>query len=203
MIENILMKAIDKINQRHYQIVNPRTRLINEVVFDLNYSKLKTEPENNFVTYLLAHYLTQLDEINTIEEEAIKIFPQIQLYKRIVRKVENENLINDFKLCDGFYPDLVFHAGQDDNNPDNQKIVVECKINRNLKYYAFAYDFAKLYLCTNEINFQKAIFIIVNNDEHNIENYINKFKEKYQLDFSKIEIWIKNYGDDILIKNCR
>lgn len=203
MIEDILSKAIEQINSRHYSITNPKKRIINEEVYDLSYSKATTQPENNFVTYLIAHYLVELDKIENLnEDDDVTIYPQIQLYKKIVKKEGNEQIIEDFKLSQGLYPDIVFHKEQNDNNLINQKVVIECKINNSLSYEDFSYDFAKLYIYVNEINFQKAIYLIVNNSATEIIDHFIRFKEKYDFDFSLIDIWIKNNDEKLIIKNC-
>lgn len=203
MIKDTLVNAINNINKRHFRVLNPKSRVINYNVYDLSYSKKETEPENNFVTYLIAHYIVELDKIDEItEEDDHTIYPQIQLYKKIIRLAKNEQLIDKFKLSERLYPDIVFHKGQDDNLTENQKLIIECKINTNLSYEDFEYGLIKLYIYCDEINFQNGLFIIANNSVERIESHLKKFKELHNIDLSKIEIWIKNYNETLEIKNC-
>lgn len=204
MIEDTLKKALDNIHSRHFNVENPQVRVINKNFYNLKYSKTRTEPENNFVAYLVAHYLIELDGEAHGEADDLTIFPQIQLYKQILNKQENKNLISDFKLNEGIYPDVVFHKGQNDNNPENQKIAIECKINEKLSYNEFSKDLAKLLIYILEINFQKSIYIIVNNEKSLIEDYLKCFKSKYnsfQGALNNVEIWIKNYNKKLEIIN--
>jgi len=200
MIDNLLSCSLNKINKRHFNVDNPNVRVINNEVCELNYSKKNTQPENNFVTYLIAYYLLEIDHQNLSEDENLTIYPQIQLYKQILNKPENSKLISDFKLKDGLYPDIVFHKNQNDNSQENQKIAVECKVNSDLTYSDFAYDFAKLHMYILEINFQKSVYIIVNNNTEKIEFFLRIFKSKYIYPSvsDKIEIWIKNYDEEIV-----
>ncbi len=203
MIEELLIKAIDQIGKRHFEIENPKTRIINNEVYDLNYSRDKTEPENNFVNYLVAHYLVALDKKDVTEIEECIVFPQAQLYKKLVGKAENEQLFNDFEFSNGLMPDLVFHKDQTDSCPGNQRIAIECKIDENLTYTKFARDLAKLIIYISEINFQKSLFIISNMPESTIDQYLKIFKLKYNSfteQLKKVEIWIKNFNDELIIK---
>jgi len=205
MIEELIKSAIKKIGKRHYEVGNPVTRVINREVYDLDYSKDKTEPENNFVNYLVAYILVELDKKDITEIENSTIFPQAQLYKKLVNKAENKQLISDFEISNGLYPDLVFHKDQDDNRPENQKIAIECKIDKNLTYDEFSRDFAKLIVYISEINFQKSIYIIANMPESIIIEYLRRFKLKYNgftEQLNKMEIWVKNADEDLIIINC-
>ncbi len=203
MIKDILGSAINKINKRHFKVFNPKIRVINQEVYDLSYSKKDTQPENNFVTYLISHYISELDKIDELtEEDDYTIYPQIQLYKKIIGLEKNRSFIEKFKLSERLYPDIVFHKEQNDNFPENQKLIVECKINRNLSYKDFEYDLVKLYIYCDEINFQNGLFIIANNSVDRIEKHLKKFKELYEIDLSKVEIWIKNYNETLEIKKC-
>ena len=203
MIKDILSIAINKINKRHFKILNPKIRVINQEAYDLSYSKKETQPENNFVTYLIAHYVCELDKIDDLaEEDDYTIYPQIQLYKKIIGLEKNRVLIDKFKLSERLYPDIVFHKEQEDNSTENQKLIVECKINRNLSYVDFEYDLVKLYIYCDEINFQTGLFIIVNNSVQRIENHLKRFKEFYDIDLSRVEIWIKNHNEILEIRKC-
>ncbi|WP_407495022.1 hypothetical protein [Elizabethkingia anophelis] len=205
MIEDILKEAINKINERHYSVKNPEIRLVNEDNYSLNYSKQETMPENNFVSRLISHYqeVINLRHPGLSEDVSPEMYPQIQLYKIRVRKQENEALSQDFDIKDGIYPDIVFHKDQYFNIPQNQKLVIECKINNRLSYEDFGQDLAKLVIYISEINFQKSIFLIANNEKAAIESYLQRFKNTYEmLNMMNVHIWVKNYGEEIEIIDC-
>jgi len=204
MVEKSLKIALGKIKKRHFEVDNPLMRIVNEEVHSLAYSKNRTQPENNFVSYLIAHYLIELDNKEETELINTTIYPQVQLYKKLVKKTENEQLIEDFNLKIGLYPDLVFHKDQQDNDSKNQKLAIECKIEENLAYDKFSYDMAKLILYISEINFQKAIFLIANSSLETIEKYLKVFKAKYNYPecYNKMEIWVKNFGEELMILPC-
>lgn len=201
-IEDLLKKAINRIGERNFKVENPQTRVITEKVHSLDYSRRATHPENNFVSYLVAYYLIELDSMNRLEQDDFTIYPQAQLYKKLVYKEENKEIIDTFKFDRGLIPDLVFHKNQNDNDPENQKIAIECKIDVNLTYSSFSKDLAKLIIYISELNFQKSIFIIANMSDTEIIKYINQFKNKYSCYsdvLASIEIWIKNYDKELIV----
>ena len=205
MIEEVLKEALNKINERHYSVRNPKNRFINENNYLLKYSQQETMPENNFVSQLVCHYreIIHLSYPELTENENPEIYPQIQLYKRAVRKRENEEIARDFHIKDGMFPDMIFHKDQCNNVTENQKLILECKINNGLNYDDFGQDLAKLVIYISEINFQKSIFLIVNNERAAIESYLHRFKNTYEmLDMMNVHIWIKNYGEEIEIIDC-
>lgn len=82
-------------------------------------------------------------------------------------------------------PDLVIHNSHNPKsaeNKDNQVLVIEAKTTRTLGRFAFMKDFFKLNAYMAELQFQKAIYLIVNTGEAKVDDMIEEYiNSKYFL----------------------
>lgn len=201
-LSTIIEKALSKIAKRNYVSTNPNSRNINGETLSTNYGQKEIHPENNFVSSLKGKINQLVEKLGYDEGTNPEFFPQSELSKIIFDLPQHSILREDFEIKNTIRPDLFFHLSQDNNDSENQRIVLECKIDKNLTKKKFQKDLAKLIIYIEQLNFQKGIMLVCNNEAEHIKNHIIDFNSKYQ-DFedslSKIEIWIKNFGDDLII----
>lgn len=203
-LSKVIEDALSAISKRDYEAINPNSRNINGENKFTNYSKAQTHPEINFVSSLKGEIKQLVKSLGFDEETSPEFFPQSDFPKRIFNLPQNFLLFEKYKIKDIISPDLFFHLSQDDNNPENQRIILECKIDKNLNENKFKKDLAKLIIFIEQLNYQKGILLIVNNDLERIKNFYNDFVNEhtsFEHSLVKIEIWIKNYGDDLIILN--
>ncbi len=82
-------------------------------------------------------------------------------------------------------PDLVIHNSHNPKsaeNKENQVLVIEAKTTRTLGRFAFMKDFFKLNAYLANLQFQKAVYLIVNTDEVKVDDMIEEYiNSKYFL----------------------
>jgi len=177
------LRAISEIQERDYNI--PPTILeIEERNFrDDQYRTY----ENNFVTKLNENYavLAALKKIMEPKE----LNRQLQIPKNYIFtnnplpgiKDGYEKLLHE--LGDPseqleelkFIPDFIIHKDQGDRDPLNQKFIAEVKTERNLSYKKFVWDFFKLNIYMEDLNYQTAAFLSVNTASDRIFEYVSNY----------------------------
>jgi len=180
MIKDKLIKAINKIPKHYYELRNPKIK--NGKIID--YSNEIVYPERNFCTNLYHHFMVELEteDLNIGED----FFLDEEIYKKFTGTYINDD---DFKKTKdalnfpkrGMRPDLVLHATQESRDPEDQLLIIECKIDPNLSEKNFNEDFFKSNIFLSELNFQNSVYIIINNKRNHIESLLKKYKEKYWL----------------------
>jgi hypothetical protein len=201
-LSTIIEDALSAINKRDYIAINPSSRIIDGQLISTNYSQDEIRPENNFVSSLKGEVKTLIKKRDFNENKNPELFPQSEISKYVFDLPQHFDLRKDFEIKTTIFPDLFFHKSQDDTSPENQRIVLECKIDNNLNKFKFQKDLAKLIIYIEQLNFQKGIMLVCNNELEKIQAYTSEFVNKYvkfEKSLSKIEIWIKNYGDDLII----
>lgn len=82
-------------------------------------------------------------------------------------------------------PDLVIHNSHNPKSAENKKnqvLVIEAKTTRTLGRFAFMKDFFKLNAYMAELQFQKAVYLIVNTNESKVDDMIEEYiNSKYFL----------------------
>ena len=141
----LLEQSINKIAERNYKVSNPTERVVDGLTEATKYSKNSTNPEINFVSSLKSKVEQSVNELGFTEDVNPELFPQSDFGKRIFNLGKHQKLKVDFEINDIIKPDLFFHHSQEDTNPENQKIVLECKIETNLSEKKTAKRFSKTY----------------------------------------------------------
>ena len=201
-LSSIIGDALCKIAERDYIATNAKSRTINGQVIPTNYSQDEICPENNFVSSLKGEIKKLVENEGFNENANPEFFPQSEFSKQVFDLPQHSRLREDFEIKNSIIPDIFFHLSQEDNTPENQRIVLECKIDKNLNKFKFQKDLAKLIIYIEQINFQKGIMLVCNNELEHIQNYSTDFVNEYiefEESLRKIEIWIKNYGNDLII----
>lgn len=168
-IQNFL-KALEKIEERDFLFANAilNDDLIN--VFDDKYSTY----ENNFVTKLNEKYAILSDQKKI--EEPKELIRQFQIPKRFAYSEFGDEIIKqafikiqtvlgkNSEIDEEWItiPDFIIHKNQKDVNSDNQLLIAEVKTEKQLSYKKFVWDFFKLNLYLEKLNFQNGIFLTVN-----------------------------------------
>lgn len=202
----ILEQSINQIAKRNFNVSNPTERVVDGLTEPTNYSRCVTNPEINFVSSVKSKVEQNVIEQGFTEDEDPELFPQSDFGKRVFNLEKHRKLKVDFEINEITKPDLFFHRSQEDTNPENQKIVLECKIETNLSEKKLQKDLAKLIIFIDQLNFQKGILLICNNESEIINNYVDNFVAKYQTfqqSLTKIEIWVKNFDKEIIKRNFR
>ncbi len=91
-----------------------------------------------------------------------------------------------------FCPDFLIHSSHDNSgdNYEGQYMIMEAKTTCNLKQEAFDWDFFKLNLYVEKLNFDTAIFLIVNTSYTDVAEMVNNYRYWHsdKLDPTKREI---------------
>jgi len=177
------LKALEKIKERDFLFANAilNDNLIN--VFEDKYSTY----ENNFVTKLNEKYAILSDQKKI--EEPKELTRQFQIPKRFAySEFGDEKIKQAFikiqtvlgKNCEIneewiTIPDFIIHKDQEDVNSDNQLLIAEVKTEKQLSYKKFVWDFFKLNLYLEKLNFQNGIFLTVNCSEKIILSHLKTY----------------------------
>lgn len=201
-IIELIKRSLDEIAERDYNINNPKIRYIDGENIQLNYSQNSTNPERNFVSALRSNIDGNIKLVGFNNNDHPELFPQSDFGKKIQDIPDHLDLKKIFNINNTIVPDLFFHKSQDDNNPENQKVVLECKTEDNINEIKIKKDLAKLILYIEQLNYQKAILLVCNNEVSIIEDYVTSFKETFSnhtKTYLKIEVWVKNFNKDLII----
>lgn len=76
-------------------------------------------------------------------------------------------------------PDFVIHNDiiRGKLNPENQKVIVEAKTAKNIEKDEFCWDLFKLREYIDQLGFNYAIYLIINNDKEFVESKLDNYKE--------------------------
>lgn len=100
------------------------------------------------------------------------------------KKVEKTRKELKFSLKDNeieVLPDLVIHNSHNPssgNSDDGQFLVLEAKTTSRLGEYYFMRDLFKLNLYIEKLNYQNAVYLVINKSADTIDNFIAVYKEK-------------------------
>lgn len=183
-IENLL-KALEAIEEPHY-----KTNQVRLVDGDLNIHKDEFSTyENNFVSKLNEKYFG-LNHVGIIEEP-IELIRQCQIPKRLIYSEDVDyNLQEHLSKILTFYnepdfdtelqliPDFIIHKDEKDKESENQRLIVEVKTESTLSFKKFVWDFFKLNIYIDKLNFQNGAFLSVNMTVEKITEYVNRYVEK-------------------------
>ena len=77
-------------------------------------------------------------------------------------------------------PDLIIHSDIKKNrlNNENQKLIIEAKTTREINTDSFCWDLFKLREYISQLNFNYAIYLIVNQDKDSIEKVMKQYIDK-------------------------
>lgn len=184
IIENFLA-ALKLVDKEHYH--TPQVMIIEDEV-NVFHDHFTTY-ENNFVTQLNEKYAI-LSHVGSIAEPK-ELIRQFQIPKRLVwgqtidQHVEecfnklNDYLGGDVDLHEELktIPDFIIHKSQADKTPDNQRFIAEVKTERGLPFNRFAWDFFKLNIYVEKLNFQVVCFLAINVDFEKIAEYLAQYKK--------------------------
>lgn len=190
MIETLKM-AISKIDEKKYSITNPA-----------NYSQSKVEPEHNFVSELY-HQLRMIIPNTKGLELATDLYKIINESKNVSMRYQ-ESMRKIIGRGNGIKPDLVYHYSQEDRDPSNQILALECKIDSQLSQERFNYDLFKLMVYKHQFNFQIVTFLIVNNPISKIAKFLSNYESEYYINKESLSLLvIERYGSSprCLIEN--
>lgn len=104
-------------------------------------------------------------------------------------------------------PDLVIHDSHNPNSGNSDKgqfLVLEAKTSRQLGKYFFMRDFFKLNAYLAGLNFQNAVYLVINKSAKTIDDYVDAYKEKqyywYDDVNSKLRFFIQEKDEPKLYK---
>ena len=113
-----------------------------------------------------------------------------------LREKRKKHFVNE-KQYINIRPDFVIHISHTPSNCHlGQKLIVESKTTSKLDVIDFCWDFLKLNLYIDELHFNNALYLIINQNKETIEEMIDVFyKEiKYdKLNLSKIWFYAQNW----------
>lgn len=72
-------------------------------------------------------------------------------------------------------PDFLVHAGQKDKNPENQKLVIEAKVNPNTTKKEALKDIFHTCIYANKYNFQNNVLLLVNINEEKWHTWLSEY----------------------------
>lgn len=77
-------------------------------------------------------------------------------------------------------PDLVIHDSHNrqNMNRNNQKMVIEAKTSKSLSSDSFCWDLVKLYAYVKELEYNCAVYLIIGQEEDQINHLLGKYEEK-------------------------
>lgn len=201
--------ALNLIERIHYEVAHASIQNDNfEILDDKN-----TTYENNFVAQLNTKYAI-LEDRNAINEPA-ELTRQLQFPKTFhyYETVDENfaNAVNRIKYLLGrsvaietelkVFPDFIIHKTQDDIIDENQRLIAEVKTENELQFKSFLWDFFKINLYVEKLNFQNGVFLIVNTKEETVKRYLTEYVKKnlYFTSFSdRIVILVKeNYDAEV------
>ena len=97
-------------------------------------------------------------------------------------------------------PDFVVHESHEkDYEIDGQKIIIEAKTTNHLIEMDFWWDLLKLNVYIDELKFENAIYIIVNANKNDVDNYVKSYYDKIKYKSGKInKLWffMQNWDND-------
>jgi hypothetical protein len=200
MIMDTLIKAIDNVQKHYYGIKNPTKENVQK-----GYARKRVFPERNFCTNLSYHFLKEINNSDLAIDIGKKFFLEVEIYKQFrCGNCNNDGKFNKtyekLKISKiGMRPDLVLHKSQQKRSIQGQLLILECKIEPNLEKKNFNKDYFKLNIYKSIFNFQNSVYLIVNNDEDKVREYLSKYKEEYwNTPNGEIEILIKkNYESEL------
>jgi hypothetical protein len=184
----VVKNALNAIDRRDYETY--RIRSINDQynVFGDRY----TTYENNFVSKFSEEYrdAERLAGINRKE-----LHRQLQITKRYVFSDYNDPKVEAgyFRLSNDYgdnrdgvlefdtIPDFFIHKNEHDRLPENQKLIIEFKTERNVPENRFMWDFFKLNVYLEKLNFQTACFVAINNSQDRMKQFLTKYLNNYYL----------------------
>lgn len=181
MIIDTIIKNITDIPSDAYMMTNPP-------LSEPKYSQETVHPEDNFVSEIKI----LLCKHTSFRENLFQI--HVNKTKLIKGKISNPFLSKQFyemEYKSQIAPDLIIHKAQYDTDPNNQLFSMECKIDPNLNYNKFKKDLFKLMLYKEALNYRENLYLIVNNDNKKLYEYLEKYKSD-NLFFSKTGILIVN-----------
>jgi hypothetical protein len=212
MIIEKLIKAINKVPNHYYETKNPKAK--NGQIRD--YAKKIVFPERNFCTNLYHHFSNEIEKKGSDLDKldiGEKFFLDEEIYKKcsgtyLYDREQFDKTLKELNIAKkGMRPDLVLHASQQENNNERQLLILECKIDPNLKRKEFYADYFKLNIYKSELNFQNSVYLILNNIKNKICKYLSDYKEKYwETPKGAIQILIKENSESevsyIVSDNC-
>ncbi|KJZ12546.1 hypothetical protein TW85_15845 [Marinomonas sp. S3726] len=98
-------------------------------------------------------------------------------YERLDKKFHRKVNMHEYFTT---IPDFLVHAGQDDTQTENQKLIIEAKLNPNAPKGEVFKDIFHTFIYSNEYNFQCSIMLLVHFDKERWIKLLSEyFNDKY------------------------
>ncbi len=118
-------------------------------------------------------------------------------WKKLNERFRNANMMDYFVAK----PDFLVHAGQESMEPDNQKLIIEAKVNPKASKGEIFKDIFNIFIYSNKYNFQYSVLLVVNIRKKQWIKFLHEyFSENYycgdKFNFKKIFVIFKSSFDD-------
>ena len=183
----VVKNALNAIDRRDYEIYRVRSISDQYNIFGDRYATY----ENNFVSKFSEEY-SNAEKLAGLADRR-ELHRQLQITKRYMFSDYNDPKVEAgyFKISNDYgdnrdgnlefdtIPDFFIHKDEHDRSPQNQKLIIEFKTERNVPENRFMWDFFKLNVYLEKLNFQTACFIILNNTQDRIKQFLIKYLNNY------------------------
>ncbi len=137
----------------------------------------ETISEQNYMitfAYLLGCKLKDENQLVGGEKEKVLYYlSSIQEVESLKERLKRKNSVITVK------PDLVIHESLNRQNMNriNQKMVIEAKTSKSLSSDSFCWDLVKLYAYVKELEYNCAVYLIIGQEEGQINHLLEKYEE--------------------------
>jgi len=180
---NDVVKALNQIGERFYSLPN-HYFLDGEIKKTESFKELELRFMNEFSTRFsnLIQNETSYQRLEYDFEIPKKFMwsgqENLEIRKTFIELSENPKKEVDMLSYFTTYPDFLVHAGQDNTNEENQKLIIEAKVNQNTRKGEIFKDIFHTFIYSNEYNFQCSIMLLVHFDEEKWVNLLNEYVSK-------------------------
>jgi hypothetical protein len=175
----LMVEALNEVDEIYYK--EKLTKRIDGKIIDTGETRTN---ERAFVAQLLSKVENKYKEHSIhIDKFYQADAPKSLIYKNdLAYKKYNEtfNELFELEFEEEFYkvPDIVIHAGPEDDIPQNQIFLAEVKTTVKLAPKLFNVDLFKVNVYHEELNFRNSAFIIVNLSLETVAEFLAQYSKK-------------------------
>lgn len=179
-----VVKALNKVEHKYYSLPT--------AVFNDNYNSLETAEkckpyERRFMMEFAAQYRVI---INNKPNFYVSTDQDFEIPKQFMFSDHSDDLIRETwqelnKKSNGkvdmikyftTYPDFLIHKSQDDRTPNNQKLILEAKVNPSPDKYEIFKDIFHINIYSEKYLFQNNVILLVNLTKDKWISFYNEYK---------------------------